>query len=231
MKKVLIVYEDYSEGLKTQTFLKKIGLDAVEIGNEYQLSEQLLSFRPEAIVVCGGNLKKVSTLSVGQKLRDKQRFQGKVVLIFPQGKLPQAGDLAKVRADQILEAPVEPARLIQSLSKLLGLDESVLLEKFSRTPYAADQGNIHVGSSGGQGKETKQWLSNNSSDRVKKYDNFISGMSIDKNKTTYDSQSIKAAQKEFTKDWDGVKKQELEDLDKLKREFASAMFVKDDDKK
>ena len=59
MKKVLVVFDEVGEGTKVQGYLKKIGLDAFQISNEFLMSEQLLAFRPDVIVASGTNPKKV----------------------------------------------------------------------------------------------------------------------------------------------------------------------------
>ena len=49
MRKILLVIEDYHERTYLQTMLKKIGWDVIGLSTELGLSEQILTFRPDAI--------------------------------------------------------------------------------------------------------------------------------------------------------------------------------------
>ena len=129
--KILLVYEEYSEMMSTQATLQKVGFDVLAISTEYTLSENVLSFNPD-IVVAFGRGGKVTTLGVGRRLREMTRWQGKAVLILPSGYKPNPQDFGKIRADMLLEAPVPVLRLLQVLSKMLGLDEAAVLDRLHR---------------------------------------------------------------------------------------------------
>lgn len=133
--KILLVYEEYSEVLNAQTLLQKVGFDVLAITTEYTLSENVLSFNPD-IIVAHGRSGKVTTLGVGRRLREMTRWQGKVLLVLPQGYKPNPQDFAKIRADMLLEAPIPPPRLVQMVGKMLGIDEAVLQERLNK--YTAE---------------------------------------------------------------------------------------------
>ena len=60
--------------------------------------------------------------------------------------------------------------------------------------------------------------------RAQRYNELTKDVHIDTEKTSYQRQELKEAQKELKKDWD---LDELEKLDELKRQFVEAMFKKD----
>lgn len=131
MNKVLLAYEDYSEMLTIQSVLKKVGFDVLTTSSEFSLSEQVLSFNPE-IIIGYGKGPKVSTLGVGRRLKDMPRWTGRVILIFPAGMKTDPADLAKVRMDMALEAPLEVTRLLQVLGNYTGQDSRALVEKMMK---------------------------------------------------------------------------------------------------
>ncbi len=150
MNKILLVYEDYTDLMTTESALKKVGYDVIGITNEYTLSEQVVAFNPE-VVVAQGSAGKVTALGVGKRLKEMPRWAGKVVLIFAPNNKPGAQDIMKMRVDLMLKSPVIPTRMIQVLSKLLQQDESQLLEKFNKianvNPNASNAANIVSGKS------------------------------------------------------------------------------------
>lgn len=139
MKKVFLVIEDFSEMSKMQTYLKKIGFDVIAQGADTRLTDQLVSFFPDVVISYGEN-KKFSSLSVGQKIKDYGRYNGKVVLILPHGFRPNPTDLAKVKMDALLEAPVHPIRLIQVICKFANMDPNPLVEKYNKAVLAETGG-------------------------------------------------------------------------------------------
>jgi hypothetical protein len=214
MKKILLIYEDYKELSDTELVLKKIGFDTVGITNEVLFSDQLLQFNPD-IVVANGKSTKVSTLSIGTKLRKNTRFLGKVLLIFPQGVKPEPADIKNLRMDGILEAPYKVERLIETLAKFSALNLSELMDKYRRAmglePVYPEK------------KVYDTAVVTKDEQRIKKYDKLISAIKFDTSKTTFSKADVKTRQKTLTEDWDF---EELERLDDLKRKFANALFKK-----
>lgn len=134
MNKILLVYEDYADLMAVESTLKRVGFDVVSVSSEYTLQQQMLAFNPD-VVIGSGRGGKVSSLGVGKRLKEMARWHGKSVLIFPANFKPSPQDLIKIRVDMILEAPVAPVRIVQVLAKLLGHDESVLLERLNKSMH------------------------------------------------------------------------------------------------
>lgn len=132
MNKILLVYEDYADLMNVESTLKKVGFDVIGLTNEYTVAEQVLAFNPD-LVVGSGRGGKVSSLGVGKRLKEMHRWQGKSVLIFQPNVKPEPQDLIRIRVDMMLEAPVPALRLIQVVGKLLGHDESLLIERLNKT--------------------------------------------------------------------------------------------------
>lgn len=131
MNKVLLAYEDYAEMMTIQSVLKKVGFDVMTTSNEFALSEMVLSFNPEIIIGYGKGAK-LSTIGVGRRLREMPRWTGHVVLIFPAGVKTDPADLARVRMDMALEAPMEVTRLLQVLANYSGQDSRALVERMMK---------------------------------------------------------------------------------------------------
>jgi hypothetical protein len=132
MKKVLLVFEDYHELTRTESFLKKVGLDILGIQNEKQIPQQLLGFRPDLILAQGVGAK-VNIIHVGRKMQEQPKWQGKVICLLPPGFQIPPADLLKMRLDAALELPVEPLRLMEAIAKKLGLEPQALMDKYMKT--------------------------------------------------------------------------------------------------
>lgn len=132
MSKVLLCYEDFSELTSMQSILQKIGFDVLPITSEFALAQQILHFNPD-IVVGYGRGPKVTTVGIGRRLKEMSRWNGRVVLVFPAGSKPQPSELAAVRMDMALEAPLEITRLVQVLANLSNQDPQTLIEKMLKT--------------------------------------------------------------------------------------------------
>lgn len=131
MNKILLVYDDYTELMAVESALIKVGFDVVSLTNEYGITEQVLGFNPD-LVIGSGTTGKVTSLGVGKRLKDLNRWTGKAILIFSPGHKPQPDDLIRIRMDMVLESPVPVRRLIQVAGKLLNHDEVGLLEKLDK---------------------------------------------------------------------------------------------------
>lgn len=137
MSKILLVYDDFAELNATELSLKKATFDVIGLTNEYTIKDQIVSFNPD-ILVGFGSTSRVSSLSVGKKIKEMTRWTGKSILIFPKGHVLQADDLIKMRMDMLLETPVSVIRLIQIVCKLLKQDERAILEKLIKS-FAKDR--------------------------------------------------------------------------------------------
>ncbi len=241
MVKTLLVYDDFNELTLTESYLKKVGFDVVGVSNEVLIQDQILSFRPD-IIVAQGNSSKVSSFSVGQKLKDNQRFQGKVVIIVPKDVRPSPQDLLKMKMDGLIETPVQPEKLIQVLCRLSGLQPNAFVEKFQKArlgdpelkrlimvtstvplvssnaaaaPATAENSNVSPLSNRGVAIDDPQ--------RTARYKKFTDDVNFDVKQSTHQRQDLKEKQKELKKGWDFDK---LEEQDEARREFANALFRK-----
>jgi hypothetical protein len=111
-----------------------VGFDVVGLTNEYSLSQQIIAFNPD-LIIAAGQSGKVSAGGVGRRLKETPRWHGKAVLIFPANHLPEPKDLLEMRLDLVLEAPVFTERLLQVICKLLGHNESVILDRLHKSAH------------------------------------------------------------------------------------------------
>jgi hypothetical protein len=209
--KILLVYDDYSEMIRVQTDLMKVGFDVVGIVNEALLMDQLLVFNPE-LVITAGRGGKVSASNVAQKLRDNARFHGKVMVLLPPSQRPSAEELARIRMDALLELPCPALKTIQVIARLLSLDTNVLIEKYRRAKIAEGLPESELPS-----------LRTPPPDRASRFEKALKEISIDPTSTTFDRDRIKKTQENLKKDWD---LQKLEEIDEQKKKFVRALFKK-----
>jgi hypothetical protein len=176
MRKILLIYEDFNELTSLEASLKKGGFDVIGLSTEYSLSEKMLSFRPD-IVIASGRGPKVSTISVGKKLKDMTKWPGKSILIFPTGFKPNPQDLIKARMDLILESPIALNRMIQILAKLMGLAEQNLMDKINKISVAESEAS-RVGNSN-YTPEVEEPVFVKGVKREKQEDSFALGSELD----------------------------------------------------
>lgn len=132
MSKILLVYDDFAELTAIDYSLKKVGYDVIALTNEFTIKDQVIAFNPD-ILICSGSSSRVSTLSVGKKVKEMNRWQGKSVLIFPENYEIPPDELIKIRMDMMLEAPVPLTRLIQIIAKLSGQDDQAVIDKLVKS--------------------------------------------------------------------------------------------------
>ncbi len=220
MLRVLLVFDDYTELALTETYLKKIGFDVVSVMNEIGIQEKILSFNPEAMVVSGKSAK-VSSFSLGKRLKENLRYEGKVVLIVPKNVRPDPSELMRMKMDALMEAPIQPERLLQILGKYSGHSPDFLIDKLNKAVLSDPDLKQKLTMVTGKisSKEPVK------SARAKRYDKLVAEAKaeIDPRHTNFERQDLKKRQSEMKKDWDFSS---LEEIDQLKRQFASALFKK-----
>lgn len=219
MKRVLLVYDDFNELTLMESQLKRVGFDAYGLSSELQLNDQILGFRPDVLVAMGRN-SRVSSLSVGQKMRDSKSFNGKVILIQVPGASLTPQDLLKVRMDALLSAPVAADKLIVAICKVLSMDSQALLEKWTKITREIPARKASVVGAVDKAHESQDA----DLKRKKRYEDFLKDQEpLDSQHTEFDRSQVKNHHDEIKKDFDYSK---LEEIDKLKREFAEALFRK-----
>jgi hypothetical protein len=251
MVKVLLIFEDYAELSLTEIYLKRVGFDVVGISNEALLADKLLSFNPEVAVAYGKGTK-VSSLSVGKKLRESFRYHGKVILVVPKSLRPTLDDMIKVRMDVMMEAPLNPEKFIQALARLINQSPAIYLDKLQRmrrVDSELDRKIIKVSGTSGApqiGKSVESATTDevpslnavsgsapdaevgkksvlSDPDRIQKYTELIKDTQIDVQQSTHQRKDNREKQGALKKNWDFEK---LEEQDALKRQFAEALFKK-----
>ena len=243
MVKILLVYEDFNELTLTETYLKKVGFDVVGISNEVLLHDQLLSFNPDIIVANGKNAR-VSSFSIGQKMKDNHRYHGKVVIIVPKDVRPTPQDVLRMKMDGIIETPVHPEKLIQVLCRLGNQPAAGYLEKFQKArlsdpelnkrlvmvtgsvapmPTTAPAGSVPSAAASNSSTAAGSRISIDDPQRMAKYKKFTAGVEIDLAHSTHQRQDLKEKQKDLKKNWNF---DALEDQDELRKKFAEALFKK-----
>ena len=138
MDRVLLIFDDLQYSGHLEMTLRKVGFDTETITNEYNLSDKLLSFNPDFIIV-KGNSSRVSSLQIGKKLKESIKFAGKVVLIFPQDEKPKPDDLIKLRMDLLLFEPLSALRLVAHLMTLTNGAQDTIMDKLLRIAHTDTQ--------------------------------------------------------------------------------------------
>ena len=138
MDRVLLVFDDLQYSLHLEMTLRKVGFDTETITNEYNLSEKLLTFNPDYIIV-KGNSQRVSCMQIGKKLKDTVRYQGRVILIFPDDSKPGPDDLIKLRMDILLFEPISALRLVAHILSLTSVDHGAIMDKLLRIAHTDSQ--------------------------------------------------------------------------------------------
>ncbi len=138
MDRVLLVFDDLQYSLHLEMTLRKVGFDTETITNDYNLSEKLLTFNPDYIIV-KGNSQRVSCLQIGKKLKDTVRYQGLVILIFPADLKPQPDELIKLRMDLLLFEPISALRLVGHILSLSNADQDAIMDKLLRIAHTDSQ--------------------------------------------------------------------------------------------
>jgi DNA-binding NarL/FixJ family response regulator len=228
MVKVLLVYEDFNDLTLTESYLKRVGFDVVGISNEILIQDQILSFNPDVIVANGRN-PKVSSFSVGQKMKENQRYQGKVVIVVPKDVRPSPQDILRIRMDGIIETPVNPEKLIQVLCRLTNQSPTIYMDKFQKARLSDPElKRLIMVTSTQPATPNVSPLSNSGvaiddPQRMSKYKKFTEGVNFDLKASTHQRQDLKEKQKDLKKNWNF---DELEEQDRLRQQFAEALFKK-----
>ncbi len=138
MDRVLLVFDDLQYAGHLEMTLRKVGFDTETITNEYNLSDKLLSFNPDFIIV-KGNSSRVSGLQVGKKLKESVKYSGRVILIFPEDLKPKPDELIKLRMDLLLFEPLSALRLVAHLMTLTNGDQDTIMDKLLRIAHTDTQ--------------------------------------------------------------------------------------------
>lgn len=226
MVKVLLIFEDFNQLTLAEVCLKKVGFDVLGVTNDTGLSDKLLGFPADVIVVAGKG-QRVNSITIGQKLKEQIRFSGKVVLGIPNGLTPTPAELLKVKMDSAAEMPIHPEKLIRVISKVSKLNADLFVEKYVKLTSSDKDLSAKIQALFGilthQEKfQIKKDLINDPL-RIKKYQKFIDEAPPLIEGSTHQKEKVKAAQEALKKSWNFDK---IEEQDELRRKFAEALFKK-----
>ncbi len=138
MDRVLLVIDDIQYAGHLEMTLRKVGFDIETMTNEYSLTEKILTFNPDYVIVKGNN-SRVSSMSVGKKLRESTKFPGKVILIFTEDHKSTPEEFIKVRMDLLLFEPMSALRLVINLLNMTQLDKESITDKLLRFAHTDSQ--------------------------------------------------------------------------------------------
>lgn len=130
MLRVFLVIDDYNELIYLQSLLKKLGLDVEGVQNQKKYADMSLGFNPH-ILITSAKGKKVDGLQLTQSLYRKRGLP-KVIALKSSDYSINVDDFRDSGVDEILDSPVNPRKLILSIANLGGVDETALLEKYSK---------------------------------------------------------------------------------------------------
>ncbi len=117
MDRVLIACDQIQYANHVEMTLRKVGFEVETMTTEFNLSEKLLTFNPDMIIVRGQSAK-LSAMSIGKKIKDNLKYSGKVILILAQDQKISPEDLAKVKMDLLLFEPMGALRLTLNILNL-----------------------------------------------------------------------------------------------------------------
>ncbi len=131
MDRVLIALDQIQYANHLEMTLRKVGFDVEAITTEFNLSEKLLTFNPDIIVVRGQSAK-LSALNVGRKLKENLKFSGKVILILGADQKVSPEDLAKIKMDLLLFEPMGALKLTMNILNLDPARKELMQDKLLR---------------------------------------------------------------------------------------------------
>lgn len=139
MDRVLLIIDDIQYSRHVEMTLRKVGFDVESINNEFSINDTILTFNPDYII-CRGNSSRLSTLNVGRKLKESSsKFNGKVVLVFPDGLKISPDDLIRLKMDLLLFEPISTLRLAVHLFSMAGGDFEFIKDKLLKFAITDNQ--------------------------------------------------------------------------------------------
>ena len=128
MDRVLIVSDEVIFTSHIEKTLKEVGLDVLSLTHESGLNEALQQFYPEVLIVKGDS-PKLSSLRIGQQLRDRFKFQGKVIIIINKDQKINPDDLNRVKMDALLFEPIGAIKLVSHVLNLITEQKDLIRSK------------------------------------------------------------------------------------------------------
>ncbi len=135
MDRVLIAFDQIQQANHLEMTLRKVGFDVESITTEFNLSEKLLTFNPDMIIVRGQSTK-LSSLSLGKKIKENLKFAGKVILILGQDQKISPEDLTKIKADLLLFEPMGALKLTMNILNMDPARKELMQDRLLRMAEA-----------------------------------------------------------------------------------------------
>ncbi len=118
MDRVLIVTEEAVFASHVEKTLIEVGFEAALLNNENGLQHKIFEFQPDIVVVKGGSAK-LSSMRVGQVLKEIIKYQGKVILILNKNQNIDPHDINRVKMDYLLFEPVGAVKVVSHVLNLV----------------------------------------------------------------------------------------------------------------
>jgi hypothetical protein len=124
-----VLIDDYNEMVQLETLLKKVGFDTIGIQNEQQVTEKLVAFRPEIIIVDFQG-SKIHGLNLGSKIKKNASGIPRMALLLPKNIGLTEEQLAATTFDAAIERPYGDTLILKMLGHLSQIDIEALLAKY-----------------------------------------------------------------------------------------------------
>lgn len=118
MDRVLIVSDEVVFASHVEKTLIEVGFEVALQNNESGMQQKILDFKPEIIVVKGVS-SKVSSVRVGQTLKEIVKYGGKVILILNKNQSVDPGEINRVKMDYLLFEPVGAVKVVSHVLNLM----------------------------------------------------------------------------------------------------------------
>lgn len=118
MDRVLIVSEEAVFASHVEKTLVEVGFEVALQNNETGMPQKILDFKPEIIVVKGDSAK-LSSMRVGQTLKEVIKYTGKVILILNKNQNIDPNDINRVKMDYLLFEPVGAVKVVSHVLNLM----------------------------------------------------------------------------------------------------------------
>ena len=129
MKKILLVLEDFAERAFLSTLLKKVGWDVEIAQSEVGLSNVVLSFSPD-IVLINAFGKKIKGEFVPLKYQSSRKRP--LFFLITKGRRLTEEQMEQLKIDGFFESPVDVRKLFEDLEAAGGIKASAAFQKLSQ---------------------------------------------------------------------------------------------------
>lgn len=131
MDRVLIVSEEVIFTSHVEKTLLEVGFAVATVASEALLIDKINEFQPDVIVVKGGSVK-LSSLRVGQALKEVVKFTGKVILILTKNQNVDPNDINRVKMDYLLFEPVGAVKVVSHVLNLMTEHREVIRSRLMK---------------------------------------------------------------------------------------------------